>query len=983
MRLKLLFIFFMFLQISVFGQITQTFNSSGTFIVPAGIINNNITVSCWGAGGGGGSASSFLNSAGGGGGGGGFRTGIVTIIPVPANVQISYTVGQGGTGGLSTSKNGAVGGSTIFSTITANGGAGGIGAISIGNHGTGGAGGGGTGGSGGYSGGAGSNAGTVIVIGLSSGGGGGGAGSSSIGSDGGKPDGGNSGTGVGGGTGGSGKTLLGAGGGNGTGPGGGGGGALTLVSADHTGGDGGNGQIIVNYTCPTYSITNGVTAADACVSSGTSTVTVNSSAAGLPIGTYTVVYDRTLPVGTNLESPMVVSTPGSGTFTADGLTTNGSSTITITKLKSVDCISTISDKNTANVSVSVFPGTPVLGTTTQPNCVVSTGSIVLSGLPVSGTVYQVGFAANNYAIANATGTMTITGLVAGTYSFSAASGLCLSSSTGNVVINPIVIKTWGGSSWLPTGAPSLDDTVIFTGSANITAALNACSCQINSGVNVVVGAVQGNNDNAILTIRSGLNVLGHLTFENNASLVQLNDNGVNSGNITYKRTTTAVKDFDYVYWSSPVAGQALGLLSPSSDKYWSFANENWVSETAGSQMTAGKGYIVRVPRHTSPQKVEFTGAPNNGSVSIVAQGALKSNLIGNPYPSAISANLFITDNASIINGALYFWTHNTSRTLNNTGTAFEYSSNDYATYNFTGGVATAKAAKSTDTNGDGIGEGVLPSGKIAAGQSFVVGSKGVGSFTFTNSMRVSTSADNSQFFKQTGADKSAKIEKNRIWLNLTNDGGAFKQLLVGYVTGATNDFDDLYDGITLNGNTYVDFFSVNNSKNYTIQGRGLPFDSDDKVPLGYKTAIAGTFEISIEKIDGVLSNQVIYLEDKTINTVYNLTKGSYSFTTAKGEFLDRFVLRYANSLLAIDDFEANAKEVVVSLKNSQIKINSFNQIIASVKVYDLKGSLLYENNKVDKNEFIINHLVSNNQILIVKSQLENGKLIAEKIIFSN
>jgi hypothetical protein len=33
-----------------------------------------------------------------------------------------------------------------------------------------------------------------------------------------------------------------------------------------------------------------------------------------------------------------------------------------------------------------------------------------------------------------------------------------------------------------------------------------------------------------------------------------------------------------------------------------------------------------------------------------------------------------------------------------------------------------------------------------------------------------------------------------VWLNLTNTQGAFKQTLIGYVSGATNDYESAYDG---------------------------------------------------------------------------------------------------------------------------------------------------------------------------------------------
>jgi hypothetical protein len=39
------------------------------------------------------------------------------------------------------------------------------------------------------------------------------------------------------------------------------------------------------------------------------------------------------------------------------------------------------------------------------------------------------------------------------------------------------------------------------------------------------------------------------------------------------------------------------------------------------------------------------------------------------------------------------------------------------------------------------------------------------------------------------AKTASVVEQNRVWLNLFNNEGAFKQALVGYVTGATNNFD--------------------------------------------------------------------------------------------------------------------------------------------------------------------------------------------------
>jgi hypothetical protein len=53
-------------------------------------------------------------------------------------------------------------------------------------------------------------------------------------------------------------------------------------------------------------------------------------------------------------------------------------------------------------------------------------------------------------------------------------------------------------------------------------------------------------------------------------------------------------------------------------------------------------------------------------------------------------------------------------------------------------------------------------------------------------------------------------------------------------------------------------------KNLAIQGRALPFDENDVVPLGYKSKIAGDFKIAIDQVDGFLVNNRIFLEDKLL-----------------------------------------------------------------------------------------------------------------------
>jgi len=227
-------------------------------------------------------------------------------------------------------------------------------------------------------------------------------------------------------------------------------------------------------------------------------------------------------------------------------------------------------------------------------------------------------------------------------------------------------------------------------------------------------------------------------------------------------------------------------------------------------------------------------------------------------------------------------------------------------------------------------------------------------------------------------------EKSRVWLSLTNSQGVFKQLLVGYIKGATNEMDNLYDGISFGGNKYVDFYSVNDGEILTIQGRGLPFLLTDKVPLGFKTTIDGTFEIKMDQVDGLLAKRTIYLEDKEKGILHDFKKGSYSFSTSKGEYNNRFVLRYLPNLKTIlmHDIVANAKhQLEIYINESQLSLKSNDKNLSAVFVYDLKGKLIFQEKNIHKQQFIISDLIPKQQILIVKTVFDNNASRTDKIIF--
>ena len=194
----------------------------------------------------------------------------------------------------------------------------------------------------------------------------------------------------------------------------------------------------------TYSYT--VTNASGCISANSANVTVNTQPAtpsapavgavtqpSCAVATGSVVLSGLPATGTwtLTRTPGNVTTTGTGTSTTiNGLAT-GTYSYTVTNASG--CISA----NSANVTVNTQPATPsapAVGAVTQPSCAVATGSVVLSGLPATGTWTLTRTPGNVTTTGTGTST-TINGLATGTYSYTVtnASG-CISAASANVVI---------------------------------------------------------------------------------------------------------------------------------------------------------------------------------------------------------------------------------------------------------------------------------------------------------------------------------------------------------------------------------------------------------------------------------------------------------------------------------------------------------------------------------------------------------------------
>jgi hypothetical protein len=529
----------------------------------------------------------------------------------------------------------------------------------------------------------------------------------------------------------------------------------------------------------------------------------------------------------------------------------------------------------------------------------------------------------------------------------------------DISLSPIT-TTWNGSSW-SNGAPTSAIDAFIVGNYSELSDITAKTLTVNNDAIVSIPSNYNVTLSEALTVNSG-----SFTLNNNANLIQ-STTIANSGNIIIKRNSNPLSHLDYTIWSSPITNASQYLLgfSPSTltNRFYNYNTTtnlyNAVANPSTTPFAKGAGYLIRMPDTAVPfPSTEiftgiFTGVPNNGDVQVslnYVDATHGYNMVGNPYPSTINAETFLTANAANIESTLYFW----RKTNGASGSA-------YATYTL-GGATT-----STPTS-------AAPNGTIQIGQGFFVKAKRavtVPSF-FTNAMRVANNTN--QFFK------TKAIENNRVWLNLTNTSGVFSQMLVGYRTNASTGVDYGMDGKYINDSPIALTSNINNEE-YTIQFRSLPFDSNDVVPLNFKTNLDGEYSIGIDHVDGIFSgNQEIILVDNATKIQTDLKTNSYTFTAKAGIDNTRFTLKYQKTL-QVETREFNDNSVTVYKNKGMLFINSASIAIDNIKVYNMQGRLITEQKNVNANTSVIKDLKAAHQVLIVKIVSENKKSVTKKVMY--
>jgi len=346
----------------------------------------------------------------------------------------------------------------------------------------------------------------------------------------------------------------------------------------------------------------------------------------------------------------------------------------------------------------------------------------------------------------------------------------------------------------------------------------------------------------------------------------------------------------------------------------------------------------------------FVGKPNDGDyTSNITSG--NSSLLGNPYPSAMDADVFILNNQSIFT-TLYFWDGIVDNSNSHVRSAYE------------GGFATRVIGLGTAFNG-----GYVPTRYISPGQAFFVDASSTGSILFKNSHRVFNLA--APFYGRT-----APVAVMRLGLDfeIDNNETFHRQLAIGF-RGATSNYESVYDAIMYDIHpTDFTLQVANHTSDFVITGIEN-YSEDLEIPLHVVLDQPREMVFSIDGLENFSPNY-IYLKDAETNQYYNL-QNNVRLNLPTGNYTNRFSVVFTNSVATISDVLKQNKVSIIDFINS-IELKS-NLVIKKVIIYNTLGQKIIAINKNNK-QVNIPIQTAKPQVLFIKTILENGQEITTKLI---
>jgi hypothetical protein len=488
----------------------------------------------------------------------------------------------------------------------------------------------------------------------------------------------------------------------------------------------------------------------------------------------------------------------------------------------------------------------------------------------------------------------------------------------------------------------------------------------------------------VLTSQKGIqNLDGRILFENNSNLLQ-DIGAINLGAIEMKRNAI-VPDIQYNFWSSPVRNQGLYELYPDIPTnrvmvYNSLTDFYTILPSSTNPVSEfGKGYSIKGSTSMQPAvTATFIGIPQNESLNPTENHIPLStlgnnyNLIGNPFPSNLDLvkvfqeNQFSFYDEEDESPGFLFWDNTDNDDLIQQGS--NYVNQNFALFNPSSQIGIPAPRFGT--------MGKIPNGIVKPGQGFILRADETAThLNLKNSMRTTEmerNGLNSEYYK----NPTSEPEKHQFQLTLTLPNNLHLLIAIGYFEEAENHFER-FDSSIFSENTSDNFYSLStDKKKLIIQGKAMPFQKSDEIPLGYKSLNGGKFKIGLHEFQGDFEEIPIYLWDKKWNQFHDLKDSDYEFESLEGEFRNRYSIVFHQEE---SQFSFKTNSILISQTKTQIILQSLIDPIMEIEFRDLNGHLIYrETNRTTKEIRIEKHHFRKGIHFI---QIQTDKeLISQKII---
>ena len=370
----------------------------------------------------------------------------------------------------------------------------------------------------------------------------------------------------------------------------------------------------------------------------------------------------------------------------------------------------------------------------------------------------------------------------------------------------------------------------------------------------------------------------------------------------------------------------------------------WSQKGSSGDIPQSDGFTIKGPGQ--PQNYTFVGTPKDGLIQTTV-GANQSYLLGNPYPSAISAMRFIEDNDATTTGTLFFWEQHESANGENNA-AGHYASGYVGGYSIRN-IATAIAANQPVSGTAGLGNGTYraPKPYIPIGQGFFVTGNGTGgTITFNNAQReYKQEGDDAIFYKNggsTGANTSV-LKLGLDYMHQEENTMFHRQIGISFMEGLSFGYEPGYDSPAYDlGDTDMYWEFEGDDTPYVIAGV-QPIGQDLEVPLTVVMGYTGEVSIGIDEIENI--NREVFLVDKNLDGTevsYAISDELVTLNLEQGTYQDRFFITFSSKTLGNDEnLWSSQLEIYVDQDNAELVIgNHTDTRITRLTLYNILGQEL-------------------------------------------